>query len=1388
MKLSKRFSLFKKSLGLTLAASCMLTFAACKNMATLPGTSSSILGVKTLDAPAELKASNGGKRKISLKWNVVSVAKYYRIYCSDSPNGTFTQVGESIGASYDDVVASGRTYYYRVSAVNGKGAESNQSEIVKGTSLATPIISNITEEDTCATVEWYTENASSYEDISCFEVHCTDGTQDYSMVVSGDQESYTFYNLSANTSYQFYVELYTTKDPNDVEKSATVTAITFAQYTPVAPEFSASQGDSTTGVKLNITLPSRVQVALESTGGTVEIIDSPLYFEVYRKRASENSYPSTPLIKKLYFDGTTSGTHAYDAYTAGNIMSYVDTSVTRGVKYEYQIKSYIDLEFPDLVSKNYNKVLGSKTGKSAPGWAAAIPSFEIVNYKRVKSDNDTPNIASDDFISSISVQFDASWDDMGKASVYRYAVKEKFTKENDTSVTSETWISDASGNTFLSNLDVINNITKTFDLTQNASDKLGSYDYVLYIIPEADPDGNAYTAPTDDTTKILTYASATSSVTVSNRVDMPSTTFTSYKGGWTNKTQLKWGLEEDVQYSLKRGKDHEDKANWITIPWSTISQTISDDGLFEDTSVEGGHIYTYELYANGSHNTGISVDVKTLGTPAPVFNSYDYDKIKVTWNDNAVQCAAYYEVTLGDAQTVGNGASAKFIVTATNKVEMEGSNFDSGTTASIEAGEISLTITNPTNYDDATISGLASNLKIKAYSDLESTDEERTATGNENVCTLGPAGITTTATVAESDTKIVVTWNKVDGAGAYLVRRDRMDSSNKTIVLSDSYIVPENGGDIQAGYVTVATNTEGKLVLTDTSKANDESGAWERNQERLAWGYPYRYTIFPLLKNDDSTDVSDTHTVISKKVDSTETSTEVAYKNETQLSAIGSTNGYGVNVLATKSQDPHRVKITWTAPYSTEGNNPHLWRSADGVTWTKQNATASDNCFIVTPTGDDRTSAFYYAVSYSSDSPNTAPHTAYTTEISADKDVAYSPLEAKNLGYPFALVASAANVPTSDGHAGFSEIFSYELWDYTKRRVGPANSAEYTVSVKNNNFGDGYNLVATIDKLKVIKNADISGYEIEAPVKTGSGKASQTITLTPSKVATNDSAYNTGLLSVLRDYKHYYKLGVSRDLTETEVAFVSSDAENRTIEASWCDADGTTDIEPLYTFRNITNAELAKAAMLAMTYGFYKAAGGNADYSNIGSCYVKPEGSDTAGGTFSNSDGALGDIYMSGKYHHTFKISKDGEKGYAPAMLTPGGAYANAVAISTTSQSLKFWRQGLNEGFYCLQDSPTLNVSAANTQVGNIYNATITVTNTTETVYKVPLIGTVLGYSYSSGNDYLVIDVQRTYNSSSWSYTADTEAERREYFPIQHGSNKNWDFKNSSYGWWGKKQ
>ena len=40
-------------------------------------------------------------------------------------------------------------------------------------------------------------------------------------------------------------------------------------------------------------------------------------------------------------------------------------------------------------------------------------------------------------------------------------------------------------------LATVNEFTKSFDLTQNASEKVGNYDYALYIIPETDADGNA---------------------------------------------------------------------------------------------------------------------------------------------------------------------------------------------------------------------------------------------------------------------------------------------------------------------------------------------------------------------------------------------------------------------------------------------------------------------------------------------------------------------------------------------------------------------------------------------------------------------------------------------------------------------------------------------------------------------------------------------------------------------------------------------------------------------------------------------------------------------------------------------------------------------------------
>ena len=68
MKPIKLFSTLKSGVGAAALAIAAFAFYACNNFSTLPETSSTIFGVKTLDPPSELKASNGGKRKIKRRY------------------------------------------------------------------------------------------------------------------------------------------------------------------------------------------------------------------------------------------------------------------------------------------------------------------------------------------------------------------------------------------------------------------------------------------------------------------------------------------------------------------------------------------------------------------------------------------------------------------------------------------------------------------------------------------------------------------------------------------------------------------------------------------------------------------------------------------------------------------------------------------------------------------------------------------------------------------------------------------------------------------------------------------------------------------------------------------------------------------------------------------------------------------------------------------------------------------------------------------------------------------------------------------------------------------------------------------------------------------------
>ena len=95
-------------------------------------------------APAapSVTAGNSSTGKPRLTWKAVSGAVSYRIYCSESRGTGYSLLGTTSSTSYTNTGAkAGKTYYYRVKAVNRDGMASAYSNIVSGkATLPAPVL------------------------------------------------------------------------------------------------------------------------------------------------------------------------------------------------------------------------------------------------------------------------------------------------------------------------------------------------------------------------------------------------------------------------------------------------------------------------------------------------------------------------------------------------------------------------------------------------------------------------------------------------------------------------------------------------------------------------------------------------------------------------------------------------------------------------------------------------------------------------------------------------------------------------------------------------------------------------------------------------------------------------------------------------------------------------------------------------------------------------------------------------------------------------------------------------------------------------------------------------------------------------------------------------
>ena len=108
------------------------------------GYSNIVSGKAKAAAPAapSVTAGNSSTGKPRLTWKAVSGAASYRIYRSESRGTGYSLLGTTSSTSYTNTGAkAGKTYYYRVKAVNRDGMASGYSNIVSGkATLPAPVL------------------------------------------------------------------------------------------------------------------------------------------------------------------------------------------------------------------------------------------------------------------------------------------------------------------------------------------------------------------------------------------------------------------------------------------------------------------------------------------------------------------------------------------------------------------------------------------------------------------------------------------------------------------------------------------------------------------------------------------------------------------------------------------------------------------------------------------------------------------------------------------------------------------------------------------------------------------------------------------------------------------------------------------------------------------------------------------------------------------------------------------------------------------------------------------------------------------------------------------------------------------------------------------------
>lgn len=970
----------------------------------------------------------------------------------------------------------------------------------------------------------------------------------------------------------------------------------------------------------------------------------------------------------------------YPDYIPGTKITLNDLTVSRGQKYSYRVQSFID----DNGKKN---VTSDESYSEETGWLINSPTVSVSStYQENKDDENkidsftvTLNFKFDDFDQPYNYVITETCQKMKKATEAEIAAGEQDKPEGDPIIRKP-------NSTSYTNFFPWKN-------TYTPLDEENTYLLYTYEVAVCQKDSQ-----NDDSNKYIKVSAPGSVIVINDKSMIPDVSSFNVKDGYKDKFELSWIYDKNCKYILtwkntdKNGTETQGEYEFQESDFidKNGKQIENKKEFTYEHKAESGDIRTeYTLNAdNGlkNHETAKdeneNMEFKTLGTPEPYFEP-SYDSIKVIWN--AVQKADgtkyVAEYTFNNEKTTIPSENIK--------------TDDDGKTFWCEIRKPYGETTEETPADratDASVSGSDIDFVLTADSNVDKCDTKIP------VSTLGPANLDLKIT---GDRKtITLTWNKVKGAKGYLVFRkkyikdyfDSEDDKGDLYYCSDennqeNLSVTLIGADAEPS-ASCVSNTPGTLKFTDKYQPVTESyyqDQYRTAQAQLAWGLPYGYTVIPVK---DSSDFE-----FDEAYEIKGTSNSIAYTEDSlkKVEKKGATFGYGLAIEASKAttnntKDENYVKLSWKPSFNTSSRPAILYRNynaENGTDWEQIIKEPKQNNYFECKMEDlsenltntkNKNKVFDYMVYYNLVGQNIEIDSYYEYFLSEKRKD--SDGEKKNKGYifsfetPIAMYAGSNNKDDSDYYA---EKFIWQLAGKngfniynTEERKKKPDLIELFILNTNKSKSIGWKKIAEInpdtsEATITMSEADLQQYDLEIEIDSNS------IKLAPDSIKNKNATNTNGLLKVLRDAKHYYKIEGCRTDPSTEKLIYAKIGDKGSI----------------YAYRQITDEELSKATMLAFTDGMEKI--GKFNFENK---------SPTP--TLSSHHESL----LNQKYTQYFS-------DYNPIYTTPFGSETSILKITTTSIAYRYY-SGIS-GYPIKFDNADITVSPADEKISTLSSYTKTV-------------------------------------------------------------------------------